>query len=72
MTENQPAAEPPETNPKIPAPGTSEDFPAYRVGNEPSGPVGVEVPARVRTPRERLLLWRGFVGSEGYSAARSA
>jgi hypothetical protein len=43
MTENQPAAEPPETNPKIPAPGTSEDFPAYPEGNGPAGPGGVDV-----------------------------
>jgi hypothetical protein len=44
MTENQPAGQPPETNPQIPAPGTSEDFPAYPEGDNPSGPGGIEVP----------------------------
>jgi hypothetical protein len=44
MTESQPAGQPPETNPQIPAPGTSEDFPAYPEGDNPSGPGGIEVP----------------------------
>ncbi len=44
MTENQAAEHPPETNPKIPAPGTSEDFPTYPEGTRPSGPGGIEVP----------------------------
>jgi hypothetical protein len=44
MTENQPAEQPPESNPTIPAPGTSENFPAYPEGEHPSGPGGIEVP----------------------------
>jgi hypothetical protein len=44
MTENLPAGQPPETNPKIPAPGTSEDFPAYPEGAKPTGPGGIPVP----------------------------
>jgi hypothetical protein len=50
MTENQPAGQPQADNPKIPSPGTSEDFPPYPEGSKDTGPGGVPVPEPIDHP----------------------